>query len=307
MLSARAHAIFRPFVYITSMTVFLFSFLVWIAFQSAINPLLAYIVPPIIRAQYASAVTAATVSSPFLYTFATPGTLYEAGTAAESSSPYFWVNSGAKLIIEGGVGKTQQGALPAYDPWRLMYKSMNSLDSDYGYLPENTLRIVTRSNWGDTETSLLFRITATNLTNTPNRDGYSGIFLMGRYKDQYNLYYAGIRHDGAAVIKKKINGTYYTLAQAQIFGKEGEYHKWNNPNLLPQNVWTGLRMRITNQFDGSVKVQLLLDRENDGSFVSILSAVDKSTGGTAFKDVGALGIRTDFMDVEFDDFKAVKI
>jgi hypothetical protein len=211
------------------------------------------------------------------------------------------------LIIKDGIGTTPPDSLDTYDPWRLMYKSMNSLDSNYGYMPENTFRLVTRAPWGDTEASVLFRIIATNLTNTPNRDGYSGVFLMGRYKDQYNLYYAGVRHDGAAVIKKKINGTYYTLAQVQVFGKEGEYHKWSNPNLLPQNTWVGLKMRLQNQSDGSVKVQLLLDRENDGSYTSILSATDKSTGGAPHKNAGFLGIRTDFMEMEFDNFRAERI
>ena len=104
---------------------------------------LAYVMPKIIRAQYASAAAAASVSSPFVYTFNSSGTLYETGSSAESSSPYFWLNSGAMLQIGSGIGKTQQGALPAANLWRLMYKTMNPLDSGEGYFPDNTLRIVT--------------------------------------------------------------------------------------------------------------------------------------------------------------------
>lgn len=288
------------------MTILALALTLLVSFATASDPLAARIAPAIIQAAYVDAAPAASVSSPFVYTFNSPGALYEAGAANESSSPYFWLNSGAKLVIANGRGKTS-GSLPALDPWRLMYKAMNPVDTSEGYLPENTFRLVTRSSWGDADTSVLFRITATNLTNSPNRDGYSGIFLMGRYKDQHNLYYAGVRHDGAAVIKKKINGTYYTLAQVQIFGDEGEYHKWTNANLLPQNQWLGLKARFDTLSDGSVKIVLYLDRENDGSFVSILSATDKSTGGAPHKTAGAIGIRTDFMNVEFDDFRAAKI
>lgn len=248
------------------------------------------------------AVSAANVSSPFRYTFNQSGTLMEAGSMGESSSPYFWVNSGGKMPIQGGIGMTVQGTLPTVDATRLLYARMNSLDTANGTTPQNTFRLVTRSRWGDAQESVKFRITKTNLTDTPNRDGYSGIFLFGRYQDQHNLYYAGIRQDGQAVIKKKIGGTYHTLGEKQVFGNQEDYDRWQNPNLIPQNAWMGLRARYENLADGSVRIQLYLDRNNSGSFTQILSVIDSGTGGAPLKEKSYAGIRTDFMDVQFEDF-----
>ncbi|MFZ2886238.1 MAG: hypothetical protein WA021_00280 [Minisyncoccia bacterium] len=305
---AKVHATFISGLYFFGMTAAALTLLMWFSFHVATTDgFLALIAPTVIRAQYADATAAATVSSPFGFSFNSPGTLYETGSESESSSPYFWLNSGGKLLIQNGIGKTVQGSLTTLDPWRVMYSSMNPLDTGSGYNPQNTLRLVTRSDWQNVEETLQFNIKKTNLTNTPNRDGYSGIFLMGRYGNSDNLYYAGIRHDGAAVIKKKINGTYYTLVQKQVFGAEGDYNKTTNPNLIPNNKWMGLRARFTNQSDGSVKIQLLLDKNNSGTWTTVLTATDKSTGGTPLKNAGALGIRTDFMDVEFDNFRAEKI
>jgi len=126
---------------------------------------------------------------------------------------------------------------------------------------------------------------------------------MSRYSDQYNLYYAGIRNDGEAIIKKKVNGSYYTLASVQIFGVKGQYDRTTTPSLLPKMKWMRMKVQVTDQKDGSVKIRLLLDRENDGSFVSILSAVDQGVGGEPLHKAGYAGIRTDFMDVEFDNYR----
>lgn len=246
---------------------------------------------------------AATVTSPFLYTFNSPGTLMVANSMEQSSSPYFWVSSGARLIIKDGFGETLQGPLVATDTQRLLYNSVNSLDTDSGYYPQNTFRLVSRSVWGDAETSIKFDIVKTNLTNTPNRDGYSGIFLMGRYIDQNNLYYVGIRQDGGAIIKKKIGSEYYTLAYKQLFGVAGAYSTSTNPNLIPQNKWMGLKERITNQPDGSVKIEMLFDANNTNIWLPILTATDTAIGGPAFTAAGYGGLRTDYMDVFFDNFE----
>ena len=87
------------------------------------------------------------VTSPFTYTFSQNGTLYEAGSDAETSSPYFWLNSGAKLIISGGTGKTIQGGLASNDKWRLIYLNSNPVDTDNGYHPQNIFRLFTRTKW----------------------------------------------------------------------------------------------------------------------------------------------------------------
>lgn len=235
------------------------------------------------------------------YTFNSSGTLLEAGSSAESSSPYFWLNSGGKMPISGGLGMTQQGALSWGTAFE-MYKTMNSLDTDGGKYPQNTFRLVTKQSWTNFEEQVKFRITKTNLTNTPNRDGYSGMFLMSRYTNSDNLYYVGVRHDGQVVIKKKIGGVYHTLAYAQVFGVQSDYDKWAKPNLMPQNAWMGLRGKFENLADGSVRITASLDKNNSGVYTNVLTAIDKGTGGTPHKAAGKVGIRTDFMDVQFDDY-----
>src|SRR3989344_9121604 len=60
---------------------------------------------------------AAAVSSSFSYQFKIDGVLTEAGSMSESWSPYWWVNSGAQMVLKNGVGKTLQGTLPTANKW----------------------------------------------------------------------------------------------------------------------------------------------------------------------------------------------
>ncbi len=254
------------------------------------------------------AVEARVVPSDFRFNFNTPGVLIEAGSMDTSSSPYFWVNSGAKLILNAqGAGSTVIGNLPTSDPFRILYAANNPEDTDNGYHPQNIFRLLTRSTWQNSGQEVTFRIKAQNLSNSSNRQGHNGVLLMSRYANSANLYYAGIRNDGQAIIKKKINGAYYTLAGAQIFGTASQYNRSSNPSLLPLNTWMRLKTEVTNQADGSVKINLFLDRENTGHYTSILSTTDNNVGGTALRAAGYGGIRTDFMDVEFENYRNVQI
>jgi hypothetical protein len=248
-----------------------------------------------------AATAARAVSSPFLYTFNAAGVVHETGSMNESSSPYFWLNSGAKLIIKDGIGSTVLGALSSKDRWYTMYNKSSSVDTDGGKYPQNLFRLVTRSKWDNNAQEIKFNIASVNLTNTPNRDGYSGILLMSRYLDGDNLYYAGIRMDGKAIIKKKYKGTYYTLATKQVFS--GTYNKTSNPNLIPEDKWMRLKSAVKTQSDGSVDITLSLDRGN-GVYETILSAKDtKANGGGTINTEGYVGVRTDYMDVLFDNYR----
>jgi hypothetical protein len=247
---------------------------------------------------------AATVSSPFLYTFNTSGTLAEASSMSRSSSPYFWLNSGAYLPMQDGLGKTVQGALPAADPWRLLYATNNPLDTGNGYYPQNVFRLVTRSQWTNAVQEIQFKIQHTNLTDTPNRDGYSGVLFFSRYRDGDTLYYAGIRMDGMAVIKKKVGGTYYTLALTRVF--PGTYDRQKMPTLLPQKQWMRMRLVTQDAPDGSVSLTLYLDKSNTGQYVEAARATDAAGryGGTSvIGGPGYAGIRTDYQDIFFNDYK----
>lgn len=256
----------------------------------------------------AEASAARAVSSPFVYTFNAPGTLAEAGSMGESSSPYFWVNSGAYLIIQDGLGKTVQGKLSTSNFWRTLYGSSNPLDTGNGYYPQNLFRLVTRSSWTNTSQEMQFKIQHTNLTDTSNRDGYSGVLFFSRYRDNDNLYYAGIRQDGTSVIKKKIGGTYYTMDQRQVFS--GSYDKWSNPSLIPQKQWMRMRLVTQSQADGSVSLTLYLDKNDTGSFVEIGHAVDKNGaygGSPVVNGPAYAGIRTDYEDVFFNDYRLTEL
>lgn len=254
------------------------------------------------------AATTAVLGDTFRYTFNSDGTLPEAGTLEESWSPYWWLNSGGLLYIRNGKGTTVSGELSRLSPWRLLYNRNNPTDTDKGTHPQNIFRLLSRSTWQNVRTQAYFKILADNLSSSPNRNASNGLLLMTRYVDENNLYYLGIRVDGAAVIKKKVNGDYYTLAYEKIFGNT-EYDHSSNPSLLPKNKEIGLRSEVKNNADGTVSLQLFMDEGRTGKWTSILTAIDDGTtyGGDAITGKGHVGIRTDFMDVEFSNFSAEKI
>ena len=255
-----------------------------------------------------TASVAAIVQSPFNYTFKIDGVLDEAGKMDDSSSPYFWLNSGGRFILKDGIGKTVQGELNKFNKWRLAYYASNPIDTDDGYHPQNILRLVTRSKWQNFNQEIYYRITKDNLSASPNRNASNGLLLFNRYVDGDNLYYTGIRVDGTAVIKKKINGIYYTMSQKPIFNGS-KYDASINPSLLPKNVWIGLRGEVKTNSNGTVSIKLFMDNGKTGNWVLVAEARDdgKSYGGASILSEGYAGIRTDFMDVEFDDYRIVKI
>ena len=239
--------------------------------------------------------------SVFSYTFNVPGVLYEAGSGANSTSPYWWVNSGAKLIIANGVGTTVEGSLPADDYWRLLYERDNPSDTDDGYHPQNIFRLVTQYAWTDYRQQIYFKIDAVNVSASPNRNESNGLLLFNRYRDAFNLYYAGIRVDGTSVIKKKLNGNYVTLAQQTIF--PGTYDPVRSPNLIPVGIWIGLRTDVVTTAGNGVLIQLYLDLGRTGHWILISQAADDGTGdGPVIQGPAHLGIRTDFMDVAMSDY-----
>jgi hypothetical protein len=240
---------------------------------------------------------------PFVYSFNTPGALYETGNASDSTSQYWWVDSGAELIIANGVGSTIQGSLPDNNYWRVLYAKNNPRDTDYGYHPQNIFRLVTQGEWNNYVQQAYFKIEANELSASPNRNQSNGLLLFNRYQNAFNLYYAGVRVDGTAVIKKKINGTYYTMAQVPIF--PGKYDPIISPNLIPTNTWIGIRTNVATNSSGTVSIELFTDVGRTGNWTLVTSTTDDGTqyGGPAIAGPAHLGIRTDFMDVEFSDYE----
>lgn len=241
------------------------------------------------------------------YSFNTPGTLHESASKDESSSPYWWLDSGAKLHIYNGLGETVQGALAFSDPWRAEYLATNSEDTESGRHPQNIFRLVSRSSWENARVESSFYIVRDNLSLSKNRNESNGLLLMSRYRDEgQTLYYAGIRVDGTAVIKKKYKGTYFTMAQLQFLN--GTYALSSHPNLLPHRQWIRLRADTITRPDKSVVITLSM-KNDAGEWQKLVSATDAGEFGGSPPIYGTypVGIRTDFMDVRFDNFLAEKL
>lgn len=246
-------------------------------------------------------------SKSFSDNFAGNLTLEETGSMSESPSPNWWVNSGALFYINNSIGSTVQGSLPTGSAWQKEYASSNPVDTDGGYHPQNIFRLVTKSKWQNLSQEAYYKITKDNLSASSERYESNGLLLFNRYVDSDNLYYTGVRVDGTAIIKKKIGGNYYTMAQVKIF--PGTYNHDSNPDLLPHNSWIGLRSEVTNNADGTVTVKIYVDKDGTGNWILGASALDngKNFGGKAITSTGFAGIRTDFMDVQFKNYQVSEL
>lgn len=253
-------------------------------------------------------VPAAEVGERLLYTFNIDGIINETAPMSDSNSPYWWLDSGGKLIITNGVGETIQGDLPKNDPWYKEYLDTNAEDTENGLHPQNLLRLVSRSEWENVRVEASYYIVKDNISVSANRNESNGLLLMSRYTDDgQTLYYAGIRVDGTAVIKKKYKGTYYTMDQKQIF--PGTYDHDRNPNLLPHSVWIRLKSETITQKDGSVTIRLYMEDKVPDNWKLLLSVRDHSQYEKTPPIKGELpvGLRTDFMDIKFDDILIEKL
>ncbi len=237
----------------------------------------------------------------FLDNFTQDKTIEEAGAMNESKNAGWWLNSGAFLYVKDGIAATVAGRLPEGSKWQKSYKGYNSQDTDKGFQPQNIFRLVTRSRWENFSQIAYYRIKADNLLNSEFRSESNGLLLFNRYKDGDNLYYAGIRVDGFAVIKKKLKGEYTTLDYQRVY--LGDYNRDTNPNLLPKNVWIGLRAEVQT-VNNVTEIKLFLDKNQTGVWELVAQAKDDgSETGDQITGSGFAGIRTDFMDVEFDNYR----
>lgn len=244
----------------------------------------------------------------FVESFQTTYSVVEADKLADSTSPGWWLGSGAYFYSAQGIGSTLVGSLKANNPFRIAYSTSNPVDTNNGYYPQNVFRLVlTRGKWLNFQQEAHFKVVNNNLSQSPNRNESNGLLFFNRYQDTDNLYYTGIRVDGAAVIKKKIHGTYYELSLNQFY-KNSSYNPVTNPTLIPKNKWIGLRSEIKTNPDNTVSIKLFIDKDNTGDWVLATEAKDdgKSYGGKAILNEGYTGIRTDFMDVEFDNYKVTQ-
>jgi hypothetical protein len=222
----------------------------------------------------------------------------------DSASQNWWLDSGAYFSVKSGIGGTVQGNLAADDPWRTQYLSVNPTDTDDGFHPQNIFRLLERNRFHNTVEQAYFMVTNDNLSDSPNRFESNGLLLWSRYRDSSNLYYAGLRVDGTLIIKKKKSENYYDIAQTQIL--PGTYDRTSNPNLIPHNQWIGLKSVVSDNSNGTVDIKLYTDMNNSGNWTLSLEGTDNgssSVGGSSLTASGYAGIRTDFMDVQFKDYR----
>ena len=264
-----------------------------------------YKFPSLISLPFLSTKKADPIISPDSFDFSQ--SLEEAGTPEDSKSKNWWVNSGAYLVKEDTVLKTVQAELPVADKWAKLYKQTTPVETDNGLHPQNIFRLVNKSTILNFRQQAYFKINKTILSRSPNRNESNGLLFFNRYNDGDNLYYTGIRVDGIAIVKKKKNGVYTTMSQTKFF--DGSYNKESNPNLLPQNQWLGLRSEVQNTPSQQVLIKLFLDREANGNWHQIAEVTDDNSNfdGAAFTNPAHVGIRTDFMDVEFKDYSLTQL
>lgn len=239
----------------------------------------------------------------FSDTFGEDYILDESGDIYSSANPDWSVSSGAYMLAENGIAHTIFDGLPDEDKWCKEYSASNPEDTDNGSHPQNIFRLVMLHKALDFEQQAYFRIKKYSLSKSAERRASNGLFLFNRYQDSDNIYYTGLRVDGYSTIKKKIKGQYYTMVYKDILrGKK--YDRENNPNLLPLDLWIGLRSRIETLADGKVSVKLFMDMGRKGEWELIAEGADdgEQYGGKPIGQEGYGGIRTDFMDVEFDDY-----
>jgi hypothetical protein len=232
------------------------------------------------------------------------GVLQEAGSLKESQDPNWWLDSGGIMNIGSQDFSTNLGALPEDNKWRKLYNKNNPKDTDNGFFSQNIFRLVTKNQWQNLTQQVYFNIDKYNLSQSENRFEANGVLLFNRYMDGSNLYYTGLRVDGDAVIKKKIDGKYFTLKEAPFLTKDKKYDRVDNPNLIPTNKWIGIKSEVTNIGNGTVLIRFYVDWDQNGNWQLLLEAKDAGSkyGKAPFLDKGHAGIRTDFMDVKFKNY-----
>lgn len=233
--------------------------------------------------------------------------LEEAESLKASSDMCWWVDSGAVFLIHNGVGETQIGPLHHGSPWRQLYAASDPIDTENGSYPQNIFRLINKVPRQNFYNELFFNIRSYRASESPGRNESNGILLMGRYVDADNLYYAGLRVDGTAVIKRKLDGGYETLGTV-VLNNETNYDREKNPNMLPLDQWIGLSMNIANDTDKKVVIRLSL--YSQGAWQTVLTVVDdpsKLPNGNILAEAANTGIRTDFMDIAFKNYKIISL
>lgn len=159
-----------------------------------------------------------------------------------------------------------------------------------------TFRMHTQASFGNAVLSFQFRVFGFFSTSETPTEEWDGVHALVRYVDQTELYAVSLnRRDDTLQIKKKChggatnNGTYYELS--------------SKPKLLPVAVGT-LREAVVvvrNLDNGSVSIDAMIDG------VLIERVIDAGVGCAPILVNGSVGIRSDNVEFEFDNFEVRKL
>jgi hypothetical protein len=231
-------------------------------------------------------------------------TIEESSIPNESSDQDWWLNSGAYFYSNGTYGSTIFGKIDTGNRWYNLYNNgwYNKNQTENGKYPQSVFRLVTRGKWNNYVQQMYYKIENYHLTNSEYRSESNGLLLFNRYRDAHNLYYTGVRVDGHYVIKKKYRGTYYTMTYGRYYN--GTYDKNTNPNLIPLHEWIGIKSIVKTLSNNTVKISVYIDEGKTGNWILLDSVIDDANnyGGAPITGPAHAGIRTDFMDVHFDDY-----
>lgn len=232
-------------------------------------------------------------------------TLQETGGPDESANPDWWLNSGGMMTIEGATAKTIQGELHLDNSWRKIYANSNPNDTDNGARPQNIFRLISRSRWENVEQEGFFFIHRYNASPSKNHNNSNGILFFQRYQDDGTFYYVGLRVDGEVIINKKVDGVYYTVHSLPflISAPPGQMSEMK----IPLNTWIGIKSSIRTAPDGNTHIRVFLDIGAKGTWTLAIETYDNGKLGSAILPPGHVGIRTDFMDVEFRDYRVTAL
>ena len=75
--------------------------------------------------------------------------------------------------------------------------------------------------------------------------------------------------------------------------------------LATKKKWLGVKSEVRTVDNDQVKIKVFIDEKQNGNWKLVLETKDdgKKYGGNSILNKGYVGIRTDFMDVEFDNYK----
>jgi hypothetical protein len=113
-----------------------------------------------------------------------------------------------------------------------------------------------------TDQTIEYRAYVKSWHNNGNIPEWSGLHAFARYRTSDDLYVASIRYDGLVTIKRKWNGTYTPLAEAQLNNEFRNYLDLNGKLLTGQ--WYQIKFSaIGNQLKLYLDGVLLLSATND--------------------------------------------